>query len=147
MWSRLKDLAVAPLCWMRNCWTRTRRGVDDIRPVVKIVRGARPRKDSPGNPGAESGAGSRSYPTTLDEVGISLSELTLFMRRWFTSDLPHEVSVVIPHAEVRIRKGRGTQETEIVLESITVVHSPRFPPKSGFRADGRGDEGLTSSHG
>ena len=76
-------------------------------------------------PGSE---GSRR-PVTLDEIGVSLGELDMSMRRWFTSDLPHEVSVFIPHAEVRIRKSRGFQETEMVLESITVVHSPRLPAK------------------
>ncbi|MGE5592399.1 MAG: hypothetical protein ACM3X3_01790 [Betaproteobacteria bacterium] len=66
-------------------------------------------------------------PVTLDEVGVGLGELNMSMRRWFTSDLPHEVSVYIPRAEVRIRKSRGVQETEMVLESITIVHSPRLP--------------------
>lgn len=69
-------------------------------------------------------------PVTLDEVDVALGELNMSMRRWFTSNLPHEVSVFIPHAEVRIRKSRGVQETEMVLESVTIVHSPRLPAKS-----------------
>ncbi|HHY47256.1 MAG TPA: hypothetical protein GX506_08180 [Firmicutes bacterium] len=161
MWSGLKGLVRAPLDWARDRWAQARwncrpvagpaveggaacpsgPAMKAVRPVVKILHGAGPRRNSAKAPGLESGAGLKCCPTTLDEIGVSLSELNLILRRWFTSDLPHEVSVVIPHAEVRIRKGRGTQETEIVLESITVIHSPRFPPKSGFRKDGGGDEG------
>ncbi|MGE5585994.1 MAG: hypothetical protein ACM309_10780 [Bacillota bacterium] len=68
-------------------------------------------------------------PVTLDEIGVALGELNMSMRRWFTSDLPHEVSVFIPRAELRIRKSRGVQETEMVLESVTIVHSPRPPAR------------------
>jgi len=76
----------------------------------------------------------RFTPVTLDEVCVSLGALNMSMRRWFTSVFPHEVSVFVPHAELRIRKGRGVQETEITLDSITIVHAPRHPPAKPGRA-------------
>ncbi|HHV63152.1 MAG TPA: hypothetical protein GXX51_11010 [Firmicutes bacterium] len=68
-------------------------------------------------------------PSNMDEISVHLNGLEIFMQRWYTYDVPHEVSVFIPKAEVRTRRNRGTEETEIILNSITVVHAPRFPPR------------------
>lgn len=51
------------------------------------------------------------------------------MERCFAYDLPHEVSVFVPRAELRktIKEGDREEEIEILLNSITVVSSPQRP--------------------
>ena len=128
----LKDLAAWPLDWLQQFLQVFRKsGPVHVHRRLASSKGL----VLPRPPASPEGSASQS-PATLDEISLALNELTIFMRRWFTSDFPHEVSVFIPHAEVRIRKGRGTEETDITLESITVVHSPRFPPNSSSRKDG-----------
>lgn len=128
----LKDLAARTLDWLQQ-FTQIFRKNSPIHVHRRLIqlKGLAPPRNSASPEGRAPQA-----PATLDEVSLALNELTIFMRRWFTSDLPHEVSVLIPRAEVHIRKGRGTEETDITLESITVVHSPRFPPKSSSHKDG-----------
>nr|WP_245526690.1 hypothetical protein [Acetohalobium arabaticum] len=55
------------------------------------------------------------------------------MERCFAYDKPHEVSVFVPRAELRKKMddGEKTEEIEILLNSITVVHSPQRPSDEG----------------
>lgn len=140
VWNALLGLAKRSARWIRTSIAASRgnqagfHGFPETPEPVQVSRRTVSSKVPPvaGLPQPEKGV--RYQPVTLDEVCISLSELDMSMRRWFTSDLPHEVSVFVPHAEVRIRKSRGVQETELVLESITIVHTPRYPPERPGRA-------------
>jgi len=58
-----------------------------------------------------------------DSVTVTLPMLTITLSRKLNTDIPHEVHVIIPRAEIRI----GETETEIIYSSITVVHAPRHP--------------------
>jgi hypothetical protein len=61
---------------------------------------------------------------TRDEIKINLWGLSLSVKRETTSDLPSELSVILPRAEYR--------NNEIILNSITVVLAPRHdtrPPR------------------
>ncbi|WP_420832961.1 hypothetical protein [Sporohalobacter salinus] len=64
-----------------------------------------------------------------DEIQLDLDGLEITMERCFAYDKPHEVSVFVPRAELRkkIDDGEKTEEIEILLNSITVVHSPQRP--------------------
>lgn len=65
-----------------------------------------------------------------DKIEVCLPGLTIKMSRNIDLDTPHEVTVVIPRAEMRkicanedcIKRGY-----EIIYSSITVVHAPRHP--------------------
>jgi hypothetical protein len=65
-----------------------------------------------------------------DVVEVRLDDLAISLFRTASSTLPHEVTVVIPRAEVvkRYEEGR-LAETRLVYSSITVSHAPRFPPE------------------
>lgn len=64
-----------------------------------------------------------------DQVQLELAGLEIYLKRCFAYDLPHEVTVVVPRAEIRKRKNKeeNIEETEIILNSITIVHSPQRP--------------------
>ncbi|MCG8401899.1 MAG: hypothetical protein MJA84_09900 [Firmicutes bacterium] len=65
-----------------------------------------------------------------DEVSLSLPGLCIVLRRQTTIDVPAEVTVVVPRAEIRCRSAANdaqVRETEIIYSSITVVHAPRAP--------------------
>jgi len=70
-----------------------------------------------------------SYCRNQDKVHLILDGLDVKMNRCFNYDIPHEVSIFIPRAEIRkkIKNGDRVEETEIILNSITVVHSPQRP--------------------
>lgn len=57
---------------------------------------------------------------TRDEIKINLWGLDLSVKRETTSDIPTELSVIVPRAEYR--------DKEIILNSITIIFSPRHPP-------------------
>ncbi|AGB40439.1 hypothetical protein Halha_0447 [Halobacteroides halobius DSM 5150] len=61
-----------------------------------------------------------------DEIHLDLDGLEIDMERCFAYDRPHEVTVVVPRAEIRKRLETEdkTKELEILLNSITIVHSP-----------------------
>lgn len=66
-----------------------------------------------------------------DEVELHVDNAVIRVIRRLTYDLPHEVSAFIPRAEIRRRRyenGRLAWEEEIILNSLTVVHSPQRPP-------------------
>lgn len=62
-----------------------------------------------------------------DEIYLSLDGLEIVVNRSFAYDKPHEVSVFVPRAELRktIQNGDRIEEVEVLLNSITVVHSPQ----------------------
>lgn len=65
-----------------------------------------------------------------DRVELQLNGLVITLSRELSIAVPHEVSVIIPRAELRHKHVRPdqTEETcEVILNSITVVHAPRHP--------------------
>ena len=68
-----------------------------------------------------------------DQVQLELAGLEIYLKRCFSYDLPHEVTIVVPRAEIRKRKNKdeNIEETEIILNSITIVHSPQRPASKG----------------
>ncbi|MGE5553161.1 MAG: hypothetical protein ACM3XZ_04480 [Betaproteobacteria bacterium] len=70
-----------------------------------------------------------------DRVAVRLPGLELHVERAHPPS-PAELTVVIPRAEFRARltSADGGQATfEVVLNSITAAHSPRYPPEAGTR--------------
>jgi len=68
-----------------------------------------------------------------DEIMLNLDGLEIYLERCFAYDMPHEVSIFVPRAELRktVQTGDHTEEIEILLNSITVVHSPQRPTSDG----------------
>lgn len=68
-------------------------------------------------------------PDTLqDKVTLSLAGLDICLSRKMEIDLPHEVTVVVPRAEIRKKcptPNCPDCQLEIILNSITIAHSPR----------------------
>lgn len=64
-----------------------------------------------------------------DFIRVELPGLDIIMARVTNPEIPHEVTVVIPRAEIREQYDQNEKITarEIVLSSITVVHAPRHP--------------------
>ena len=62
-----------------------------------------------------------------DEMTIKIADVLMNVQRHSSQSVPHEITVVIPHAEIR-RKfdkyGRMIEE-ELILDSLTIVDSPR----------------------
>lgn len=66
----------------------------------------------------------------MDEAEISLFGLDMILKRKFYLDTPHEVSLFVPRAEIRQTTYEGENkrtETEMILNSITIVHAPMHP--------------------
>lgn len=70
--------------------------------------------------GPQSGA---LPPIQEDTIEVSLPLLTIKLTRLLHIDVPHEVSIIVPRAEMEF----SVQETRLVYSSITVVHAPRHP--------------------
>lgn len=68
-----------------------------------------------------------------DEIYLNLDGLEIRVDRCFAYDKPHEVSVFVPRAELRktTKNGEELEEIEILLNSITIVHSPQRPSNEG----------------
>lgn len=65
-----------------------------------------------------------------DEIEIIINDVTMRVRRQTNLPWPHEVTAVIPRAELRQRRylqGQLVSEDEVILNSITIVHAPRHP--------------------
>lgn len=62
-------------------------------------------------------------PVQNDNIILSLPMLDITLTRKISIDVPHEVSVIVPRAEIRYSKGA----VELIYSSITVVHAPRHP--------------------
>lgn len=98
------------------------------------------------------GCCSKQKDCQWDEVDLRLADLQIVMKRKNTLDVPHEVSVIVPRAEIRetcsfecptketsscepakerhcCTPANGTYccTKETILNSITIVHSPRHP--------------------
>lgn len=76
---------------------------------------------------------SSSKDTLLDTVKLSLFGLKIEISRELPANSPHELTVVVPRAE--FRKVPPTDRSkkaslEVLLNSITVAHSPRFESKN-----------------
>jgi len=67
---------------------------------------------------------------TFDSVDLVLEGLAIRVQREICFNLPFEVTVVVPRAEI-IKKYKDGKlvETRAIYSSITVAHSPRFPPR------------------
>lgn len=79
----------------------------------------------------------RRYPLprvrkgTSDDVRVWLDHLAISVRRDIHLEIPFEVTVVVPRAEVTRRYQDGKLSEEVlVYSSITVSHAPR-PPETG----------------
>lgn len=71
----------------------------------------------------------RKTKDQCDCIELELAELYIKMKRVTDQAIPHEVTVIVPRAEIR-EKYDGNQkliEREVILNSITLVHSPRHP--------------------
>lgn len=64
-----------------------------------------------------------------DCIRVEVYGLDIKMFRLTNPEIPHEVTVVIPRAEIREKYDQNNKLTdrEIILSSITVVHAPRHP--------------------
>ena len=66
--------------------------------------------------------------TALDTAKVSLFGLEIEVTREVSVDIPYELTVVIPRAELSHNpnsKNSAESSTEIILNSITIAHSPR----------------------
>lgn len=66
--------------------------------------------------------------TLLDTTSLKLFGLDIKVTREVSINVPYELTVVIPRAELRGNKNSGNRE--IILSSITIAHSPRFQRES-----------------
>ncbi|MDI6871622.1 MAG: hypothetical protein QME79_09755 [Bacillota bacterium] len=69
-----------------------------------------------------------------DRVAVHLPGLELAVERLNVLPVPAELTVVVPRAEFRGRltaADGGQGSFEVILSSITVVHSPRHAPERG----------------
>jgi len=66
----------------------------------------------------------------LDIVEVNLPGLNIKMSRNIDLDTPHEVTVVVPRAQMRKtcqNDDCSKYDYELIYSSITVVHAPRHP--------------------
>lgn len=71
--------------------------------------------------------------TLLDTIKLSLFGLKIEITRELPANCPHELTVVVPRAELRKNHppaGINQAGLEALLNSITVAHSPRFEPQN-----------------
>ncbi|AYO29911.1 hypothetical protein D2962_04195 [Biomaibacter acetigenes] len=65
-----------------------------------------------------------------DDVEVILPGLVIKLKRKLDIDTPHEVTVVVPRAEIRkkcLNEDCSKFEYELIYSSVTVVHAPRHP--------------------
>ena len=67
--------------------------------------------------------------TVLDSASVKVFGLDIKVSREVPVNVPYELTVVVPRAELRGDKDKGN--LEIILSSITVAHSPRFEKCAG----------------
>ncbi len=66
----------------------------------------------------------------VDKLDVRIGEVTMRMSRRSKLNVPAEFAAFIPRAEIRRRyysSGELTREEELILNSITITHSPRYP--------------------
>lgn len=67
--------------------------------------------------------------SSSDEVVVCLDSLVMRLTRKTDLGIAHEVTVVVPRAEITKRYQAGHLVEEVIAySSITIAHSPRFPP-------------------
>ncbi|MDK2805239.1 MAG: hypothetical protein PWP67_3006 [Clostridium butyricum] len=59
-----------------------------------------------------------------DKITLRLYGLDVEIERKTNIDVPHEVTVVVPRVELRKKTKGSDEDIEIIMNSITVVHSP-----------------------
>ena len=62
--------------------------------------------------------------TVLDTASAKLYGLDIRITRELPVNVPYELTLVVPRAELRGNKDTG--DLEIILNSITIAHSPRL---------------------
>lgn len=64
-----------------------------------------------------------------DYIHLQLEDLNIQLARITDPAIPHEVTIVVPRAEIREKYDENNRlvEREVILNSITVVHAPRHP--------------------
>lgn len=75
----------------------------------------------------------RPKNTLLDTVKLSIFGLKIEIARQLPADSPHELTVVVPRAEFRnqlLNNDFKKTSAEVLLNSITIAHSPRFEPRN-----------------
>lgn len=74
--------------------------------------------------------GQKSKEAQFDEVAIEIDGVSMKMTRRGSTDVPAEVTSVIPRVEIRKRtyeNGQLRTEEELIVNSVTIVHAPRHP--------------------
>ncbi|QUH19569.1 hypothetical protein [Alkaliphilus sp. B6464] len=71
----------------------------------------------------------RKAKSQCDCIELKLEDLYIKMNRITDKGIPHEVTVVVPRAEIREKYDENQRliEKEVILNSITIVHAPRHP--------------------
>ena len=65
---------------------------------------------------------------TCDEIHLLLQDLSIMVQREIMLDVPFEMTVVVPRAEISKKYQNGELiETNLVYSGITISHSPRYP--------------------
>ena len=67
--------------------------------------------------------------TALDTASVKLFGLDIKITREIPLNIPYELTVVVPRAEYHW--SQASQSLEIILSSITIVHSPRHSAGTG----------------
>ncbi|MGE5582467.1 MAG: hypothetical protein ACM3X9_07995 [Bacillota bacterium] len=62
--------------------------------------------------------------TILDTASVKVFGMKIDVTREVPVDVPYELTVVVPRAELRRNKAGGS--LEVILSSVTIAHSPRF---------------------
>lgn len=71
-------------------------------------------------------AGNRPGRAWSDETHLRLPGLDIVVKRSSGLKVPHEITVIVPRMEVRVKADpAGGSEIEYILSSVTVSHSPR----------------------
>lgn len=67
--------------------------------------------------------------SSSDDIEVRLPGLYIRVKRETPPDVPYEVTVVVPRAEMRRRFDEQSkkEDWELIYSSITIVHAPRHP--------------------
>ncbi|MEW6171799.1 MAG: hypothetical protein AB1510_01845, partial [Bacillota bacterium] len=65
----------------------------------------------------------------IDYAGVKLTPLIMEVRKDYSGDTPHEITIVIPRLELKekLHTPLFSKIREIVFNSITIVVAPRAP--------------------
>jgi len=69
-----------------------------------------------------------------DRISVSLYDIQITVERKINIDIPHEVTVVLPRVELRSETIDNRKSFELILNSITVVHSPQHSMSSNYKS-------------